>query len=270
VPPLPLLAAIVPGRHNDGVDVIPGWLPSERRLTIATTLPRAQQLQRRAAPRRETRRRALFYSHDVFGLGHMRSTLTIVSELARLRREAALLALTGSFQTDAWELPSNFDYIKLPTMTKRQLYTGLPERAGAPGAFANHSFLREAVIEGVVDAFEPQLVFVENAPAGLDRELARALACLRAAAPRVTLVAGLGDIIDDARSTIDWWRRDGVYELLEDVYDHILIYGDQRVYDPLVEYQFTPAMAAKTEFCGYLTRADPLRSPDEVRAELGA
>ena len=121
-----------------------------------------------------------------------------------------------------------------------------------------------------MNAFEPQLVFVENAPAGLKREMARALACLRAADPRVTLVAGLGDIIDDARSTIAWWKHDGVYELLEDVYDRIVIYGDQRVYDPLVEYRFTPGMAAKTEFCGYLTRDDPLRAPAAVRHELGA
>ena len=196
----------------------------------------------------------------------MRSTLTIVGEVAALRPQASLLAVTGSFQTDAWQLPANLDYVKLPTTAKRALFHGLR----GDGPMRDLGYLREAVIESVVDAYEPQVVFVENAPAGLDREMVRALACLRAAEPRVSLVAGLGDIIDDAVSTVNWWRRDGVYDLLEDVYDHIVIYGDQSLYDPLIAYQFTPRMVDKSVFSGYLTRAEAPRPETEVREELGA
>src|SRR6476659_2568280 len=70
----------------------------------------------------QPRPRALFYSHDGFGLGHSRITLAMAHALAERRPDASLLALTGSPQAHAYELPPNFDYIKMPTAAKGTLY----------------------------------------------------------------------------------------------------------------------------------------------------
>src|SRR5690606_23869896 len=65
------------------------------------------------------------------------------------------------------------------------------------------------------------------------------------------------------------WRNERVYDLLEDVYDRILVYGSREVFDPIREYGLSASVADKTVFCGYLAPPKPTESVDEVRARLG-
>lgn len=220
--------------------------------------------------RRVPARRALFYSHDVYGLGHIRRTLALAGELGRRLPGAALVALTGSFETHAWELPANFDYVKLPAWNRNALYGGLPPRADAGDPFREVTYLREALIQETADAFAPHVLIVDNMPGGLNRELVRTLACLRAADPPVTLIFIMADIYDAAQSTRRGWRRDGADWLLEEVYDHILVFGMPEVYDIISEYGLSPAIAQKTTYCGYYRREERLTPPGEIRARLGA
>ncbi|RIK43186.1 MAG: glycosyltransferase [Chloroflexi bacterium] len=213
--------------------------------------------------------RALFYSHDVFGLGHIRRTLALAGELGRRLPGAAMLALTGSFETHAWELPDNFDYVKLPAWNRNALYGGLPPHASRHDPFRDVTYLREGLIQETADAFSPHLLIVDNAPAGLNRELVRALACLRAASPPVHLVFIMADIYDSASATRRSWQRDGADWLLEEVYDDILVFGMREVYDIVAEYGLPPATAEKVTYCGYYRRTERLTPPEEVRAALG-
>ena len=50
------------------------------------------------------------------------------------------------------------------------------------------------------------------------------------------------------------WRRQHVYELLDDVYDVILVYGDRSVCDVVDAYGLSEHAAAKTRYVGYLRR----------------
>ncbi len=215
------------------------------------------------------RPRVLFYSHDGTGLGHLRITLPLATALARQRPDASLLALTGSLQTHAFDLPPNLDYVKLPSVPKRRLYEGLPP-APARGAFKNVIFLREAIARATALAFSPHLVVVDHAPAGLFRELAAALETLHATTPRPRLVLLMRDITFGPTQTRDLWRKEGVYDLLDRVYDRILVYGQREIFDPIAEYELSPTVAVKTAFCGYLRPPAPARPEAEVRAELGA
>jgi predicted glycosyltransferase len=81
-------------------------------------------------------------------------------------------------------------------------------------------------------------------------------------------VLGLRDVVDEAEWVKRTWRDDGSYELLDDVYDLILVYGRRDVYDVVEEYGFSPEAAAKTRFVGYLRRDLPVRGADAVRHEL--
>ena len=50
------------------------------------------------------------------------------------------------------------------------------------------------------------------------------------------------------------WAAAGVPELLDDLYDLILVYGDEDLYPAAREYGFSPAALAKTRYVGYLRR----------------
>lgn len=180
-----------------------------------------------------------------------------------------MLALTGASAAGGDDLPPNLDTVKLPAVPKRRLYEGLPASGTPPLAFKNVMFAREAIARAAVEAFAPDLVVVDHAPAGLFRELAAALETLHAARPRPAIVLLMRDITFGPRQTRDLWRGEGVYDLLDRVYDRILVYGERSVFDPILEYGISPIAAAKTSFCGYLRPPVPRRPPAAVRAELG-
>ena len=63
--------------------------------------------------------RILLYSHDTFGLGHLRRSLSIAHQIAQDIPEARQLLLTGSMVAGAFALPQHLDLIKLPALSKR-------------------------------------------------------------------------------------------------------------------------------------------------------
>lgn len=63
--------------------------------------------------------RIFLYSHDTYGLGHIRRTLTIAQQLAQAVPRASQLMVTGSMQSHRFDLPQRLDYIKLPGVSKR-------------------------------------------------------------------------------------------------------------------------------------------------------
>jgi predicted glycosyltransferase len=195
--------------------------------------------------------------------------LGIAGPLAERRPEATILLLTGSLAAHAYDLPDNLDYVKLPAMPKRALYEGLPARRSRSNRFKNVVYFREAVARATVDAFAPDLIVVDHAPAGLFGELAAALATLGAARPRPAIVFLMRDITFGPDQTRKLWGEEGAFSLLDRLYDRILVYGSRELFDPIAEYGLSPVAAAKTRFVGYLRPPAPARTRAEVRAALG-
>jgi predicted glycosyltransferase len=214
--------------------------------------------------------RVLFYSHDGTGLGHLRITLGVATAYAQLRQQDSLLLVTGSLQTGAFALPDNLDYVKLPAMPKRDLYASLPPTEGYTGSHNSTIRFRTAVALATIQAFDPHLVVIDHAPAGLFRELAPSIDWLRRRDPPPSLALLMRDVTFGPEQTRSIWTNEGVYPLLDQAYDRILVYGDRRVFDPIVAYGMSELAAARTRFCGYLAPLPPRRSPAQVRAEIGA
>jgi predicted glycosyltransferase len=63
------------------------------------------------------------------------------------------------------------------------------------------------------------------------------------------------------------WAAAGVPALLDDLYDLILVYGDEDLYPAAREYGFSPAALAKTRYVGYLRR-EAGTLPDTEQAAL--
>src|SRR5918992_1584019 len=207
----------------------------------------------------------MFYCHDSYGLGHLRRTLTLARRLRASAPAINQLIVTGSPLAHDLLLPEDGDYVKLPSVVK----TGRDEYAARslPLAFERISRMRAEIIESVARNVRPGAFLVDHAPAGLKGEVIPALRELRRSSD-TRLILGLRDVVDDAPWVRASWRREGVYELLEDVYDLVLVYGDPAVYDVVSEYHLSSRVARKTRYVGYLAR-NSHRPPEQVRRALG-
>jgi predicted glycosyltransferase len=207
----------------------------------------------------------MFYSHDTYGLGHLRRTITLARHLPAGRPTLSQLIVTGSPLAHRFALPPGTDYIKLPSVLKvaAEDYEPLHLRA----SFSEVRDLRMEILLSAARHVRPGLLIVDNVPRGLKGELVPTLRFLKDHACR--LVLGLRDVVDEAEWVRRAWAHDGSYELLDELYDLILVYGRRDLYDPTTEYAFSARAEQKTRFVGYLGREPPARDIETVRAELG-
>ena len=208
--------------------------------------------------------RILLYSHDTYGLGHLRRTLALARFLRSRTPAVSQLIVTGSPLAHRFRLPADADYIKLPSVVK--VAADKYESRDLSLPFGAVRGLRRDLLLATARRFRPDALVVDNVPTGLKGELVPALHHLRSA--RCRLILGLRDVVDEPGWVRNAWARDGSYQLLDEVYDRILVYGAREIYDLVGQYDFSPAAAAKTRFVGYLPRERGARTPAEIRAEL--
>ncbi|MCK5504972.1 MAG: hypothetical protein KAJ10_07400 [Thermodesulfovibrionia bacterium] len=213
------------------------------------------------------RLRIALFTHDTFGLGHVRRSLHIIRELAVRLPDASLLLITGSPALHVLrDLPPNADYVKIPTVVKTGSHGSLPPHLKL--SVPETTLLRTRIIKKAVTAFSPDIFIVDNFPLGSRTELLPVLQMLRHLP--VKTILGLRDILDAPDAVQTDWKRHGIYDVLERYYDKILIYGCKNIFDASVGYNLSPSIAGKIRYCGYLTATSPLtHRPDEIRAELG-
>src|SRR3712207_9552451 len=65
------------------------------------------------------RARVLIYSHDTFGLGHLRRSRAIANALVAERPEVSVVIVSGSPVIGSFEFGRGVDYIRVPGVTKR-------------------------------------------------------------------------------------------------------------------------------------------------------
>ena len=188
--------------------------------------------------------RLLFYSHDTFGLGHFRRSLTIASHLRRHLPETSVLIMTGLEAAYAFETPAGVDFVKLPAVKKvgPEAYQSRHLRI----SFNRVRRLRENLIKAIAKSFDPHMLVVDNVPRGVDGELLPTLDFLRAHRPQTRIVLTLRDVLDTPEEIVPLWRKWGVYQLLERSYDEIWVAGWQDIFDPTLLYEFPAAVAQKT------------------------
>jgi predicted glycosyltransferase len=112
------------------------------------------------------------------------------------------------------------------------------------------------------------LFIVDKAPLGLKREIIPTLQWFNRCHGHTKTVLGLRDIMDDAASTKKDWEEKGIYEVLDQFYSEIWVYGNRDFYDPISEYEIPKAISEKMIFTGYIPRAVPKSGEiKEVRRE---
>ena len=201
---------------------------------------------------RSSRPRLLAYSHDGYGLGHLRRNLRIATGLRRYRPDAEVLLATGARAAGQLAAAHGIARVQLPSVVKAG--PGRYESTD-PGAAPLDAVVarRSAILAQTVADFAPDVLLVDRHPRGLHRELDAALDVHQARRPRARTVLGLRDILDEPAVIKREWEEQELTAVIEDRYDAVLCYGDRAVYDQVAEYGHPRAVAERLRYVGYLT-----------------
>ena len=210
--------------------------------------------------------RVLFYSHDSFGLGHIRRTLAIGDAVAQRLEEASVLVLTGASAAHSLRIPRGIDYVKLPSVTKVGDESYQSKSLNLD--FDKIRSMREEIIFRTTQSYSPDIFFVDNVPLGLKGEILKTLRYLRDFHPRTQVILNLRDVLDCACRVIPHWKANSIYKRVEEFYDRVLVYGSPEVFDAVREYRMPESLARKVEYVGYIARKTPEGTGIRTRANL--
>ena len=195
----------------------------------------------------------LMYSHDTYGLGHIRRTMAIATHL--VAPDVNILILTGSPIVGRFTFPEGIDFVRVPGMIKKTNSVYMPHSIKVNPKHA--ITIRKNIITATAQTFDPDLFIVDKVPVGLKGEVLPTLRWFRDHRPDTRIVLGLRDVLDDAESTRKEWRRKHFVEVLRDLYSEIWVYGEREMYDAVAEYDIPEDIEAKTVFTGYIPRKRP-------------
>ncbi|WP_230532983.1 glycosyltransferase family protein [Microvirga roseola] len=203
--------------------------------------------------RRSRDARVLIYSHDTFGLGHLRRSRAIANAIVTERPGTSVVIISGSPVIGNFEFGSGVDYIRIPGVTKLpdgdyrslNLNVGLDEAVG----------LRQTLILQTARAFQPDIFIVDKEPTGFRGEILPALDYLQGTGCR--LVLGIRDVMDEPALLVPEWERKGAKAALARYYDEIWVYGLKDVYQPLQALDIPPEVERRITYTGYLRRDVP-------------
>ncbi len=201
--------------------------------------------------------RVLIYSHDSFGLGHLRRCRTVAHALVEANPGLSVFILSGSPMIGMFDYRARVDFVRIPGVIKLRNgeYTPLSLHIDTDQTLA----LRASIIEHTAEIFDPDIFLVDKEPLGLRGEVLEALKTLKRRG--TPLVLGLRDIMDEPELLAPEWRRKNVLPALRDLYDEIWVYGLPQMCDPLEGIPLPPSVSRKISYTGYLRRTLPHHSP---------
>jgi predicted glycosyltransferase len=201
--------------------------------------------------------RVLIYSHDTFGLGHLRRCLTIAHSLVDQNKDMSVIILTGSPIIGSFNFRARVDFVRIPGVIKLRSgdYTPLSLLIDIDETLA----MRDSIIQHTADIFDPDIFIVDKEPLGLRGEVHKTLKMLKERGTH--LVLGLRDIMDEPAQLIPEWERKKAVPALRDLYDSIWVYGLPQICDPLEGIELPKSVRRKMTYTGYLHRTLPHGTP---------
>jgi predicted glycosyltransferase len=219
------------------------------------------------SPRSFEPARILFYSHDGFGLGHLRRNLKLAESLTRELPDASAVLVAGLPGTPGFDLPPGIDLVKLPAI--RKVATDRWEARQLRVEIERLQALRRAILDGVFTTFVPHLVVVDYLPLGVWGELREPLTRLRREQPAAVVALGLRDVLDAPLVTRRSWRNGGHDHAVRSLYDVVQIYGDCDLYDSCQLYGLDELAPGRVFFTGYVCSGDGGGDAATERDKLG-
>ena len=208
-------------------------------------------------------KRTLLYSHDTFGLGHLRRSRTIATSLVEADPYRSALIVTGSPIAGRFDFPERVDHVRLPGVVK--LADGSYTSSNLPMDIDQMVALRRAIIASADHVFEPDLMIIDKEAWGFRHELTETLSAARGRGARIVL--GIRDVLDDEDALAREWERKNAVSAIETYYDEIWVYGIPQICKPLAGLGLSSRMEHRVVYTGYLRR-DGADWPAEPGSDL--
>lgn len=197
--------------------------------------------------------RILIYSHDSFGLGHLRRCRSIAHSLVGHYKGVSVLILSGSPIIGSFDFKARVDFVRIPGVIK--LKDGEYTSLGLHIDLEQTLSMRESIIYHTAASFKPDIFLVDKEPTGLKGEVVSTLKMLRDLG--TINVLGLRDIMDDPIALKAEWTRKQVQPVLEHLYHDIWIYGLKQMGNPIDALDLPSTISDKITHTGYLYREMP-------------
>ena len=194
------------------------------------------------------KRRFLFYSHDTFGLGHIRRSQKIANKLAS--ENHSILIICSSPKANDFTSEPGVEYLKLPGFTK--LKTGNYTARNLSMDLKDFTSFRSEIILSAVQNFKPDVLLVDKEPLGVCGELKPSLEHIKTKLKNCYKICGLRDILDSPEKIKTEWEKRGSEEALSGYYDSVFVYGDQSIFDLAEQYKLSETLKNKLKYVGYL------------------
>ncbi|MFN4275015.1 MAG: glycosyltransferase family protein [Ferrovibrio sp.] len=208
--------------------------------------------------------RVLIYSHDTFGLGHLRRCRTIAHALVERHKDMSVLILSGSPIIGSFDFRSRVDFVRIPGVIK--LRDGQYTSLNLPMDIEETLKIRAEIIQHTAKVFDPDIFIVDKEPLGLRGEALETMKMLKAGGTR--LVLGLRDVMDEPSALAPEWERKNVMPALKSLFDQIWVYGLPQFCDPLEGIALPERVRRKVVYTGYLPRFSPEASPEHQLPEI--
>ena len=114
----------------------------------------------------------MVYSHDGFGLGHVRRNLAVSRRLVELDPASSVLVVTGIDVAGQFELADGIDILELPALAKVTNGNYAARRLRVDGEAVHR--LRAEILTATVRSFRPHVMLVDKSPLGPGGEPVRA------------------------------------------------------------------------------------------------
>lgn len=197
-------------------------------------------------------KRVMFYSHDTFGLGHIRRTQKIANAIAD--NEKSILIACSSPMANSFSSRAGIEYLNLPGFAKQITGEYQPRSLNIP--LEEFVSLRANLLLAAVKNFRPNILIVDKEPLGVKGELLPSLRYIREKNLNTRIVCGFRDILDEKEKISEEWERKGVLKGLEEFYDNLLVYGEEKNFDFRAEYSLPETLAKKVVYTGYIQPKD--------------
>ena len=190
------------------------------------------------------------YSHDTFGLGHLRRCRTIAHALVERFKGVSVLIVSGSQIVGAFDFRARVDFVKVPSVIK--LYSGEYASMQEHIDIEDTLRLRERLIRKTAKSYRPDILIVDKEPLGLRGEMERTLEEVRGRG--CTTVLGLRDVMDGPEQLAREWAARDQLARMEALYDEIWVYGPETFWNPLAGLPVSEKLAARIRYTGFLRR----------------
>jgi predicted glycosyltransferase len=191
--------------------------------------------------------RYLFYSHDGYGLGHVRRNSLIAQAVLETDPTAHVTLVTGLGVRPRWlQETARVHVHRVPPMLKSTDGSYRHEKLSFEDAVRE----RERIFARLVEDQRPDVVVVDRHPYGTAGELRTGLHIARSNGS--ALVLGLRDVLDEPSVVRQELAGLGWVDV-ENVYDDILVYGRQHFVDHAAEY----GLHLPVTYCGWVVERAP-------------